>query len=490
MSLTSMDFFFFIMVMVMLYYITPVRYRWGILLIGSCYFITKSNGMLPSVVMLGEIGFTYIVACIFGSPHIGMRMKRWILIVCIFILMALLILLKEVELKITAPVGISYYTLFLISYLCDVYWGTAQAEKNLFRFAEIAGFFPVLISGPILRYGSVEKQFYKENYFHFSGMKRGILRILWGIFKKLVIAERIAVIVNEIYGNYQHYYGLYIWFAVVLFTLQLYADFSGCMDIVIGVSGLFGIELPENFHYPFTAKNLSEFWRRWHITLGEWLRDYVFYPILKSQLWQVYGTVLKRKFGKKYGKKIPVWTALLISWFLIGTWHGGGWNYIFGVGIFMGVSIILGEAFQPLFTIVIARLKIRTECFSWRLFQAIRSSLLFVFGNSFFRAENLEQGFSLWKQAFALWNPWILFDGSILGLGLNAKNINVLLAALGILAAGSVTGLYLKRPISEWLEEQNYIFQWTVVLVGFFVVMTYGCYGSGYNAQDFIYAGF
>lgn len=156
----------------------------------------------------------------------------------------------------------------------------------------------------------------------------------------------------------------------------------------------------------------------------------------------------------------------------------------------MGVSIVLGEIFQPLFQKLIMYLHIKTDCFSWKLFQIIRTVVLFIFGNSFFRAHSLKQGLALWRNAFLLWNPWILFDGSMQKLGLDEKDIKVLLAALLILAAGGLARLYLKGSVIEWIEKQNLLFRWMVYLGAFFAIMTYGYYGSGYNAQDFIYAGF
>lgn len=492
MSLVSLHFFLFVLALVTLYYLFPAKQRWIMLFIGNCYFILQCNGIFSSVIMLIEIAMTYIVSCMIERKRSCQKLTRYIWLICIFALITVWILLKEMNLGLDkiAPLGISYYTLALISYLCDVYWNMIAVEKNPLKFATFAGFFPLLYSGPIVRYGREGKCFCAETHFCFSEMKKGILRILWGLFKKLVIAERIEVIVNTIFENYQQYYGLYVCIAAVLFSMQLYSDFSGCMDIVLGISQILGIELPENFNLPFTARNLSEFWRRWHITLGEWLKDYVLYPILKSSLWQNMGGILTKRLGKKLGKKIPVWIGLLISWFLIGAWHGGGWNYIFGVGIFMGISIVLGEIFQPLFQRQLDYLHIRTDCFSWKLFQMLRTDALFIFGNSFFRAHNLKHGLALWRNAFALWNPWILFDGSMQMLGLDEKNTKVLIVALLILAAVGVARLYLKCSVIEWLEKQNLLFRWLVYLGAFFAIMTYGCYGSGYNAQDFIYAAF
>lgn len=197
-----------------------------------------------------------------------------------------------------APLGISFYTLSLLGYLFDVYYEIGKPQKNFLKFALFGFYFPVIISGPILRYRDVEQELYAPHKFDYHKFTYGLQRMLWGFFKKLVIAERLAVVVNTIYGDTDTYRGFYIAIAAIGFAFQLYADFSGGMDIVIGLSEALGIPLAENFDRPFFSKSIQEFWRRWHITLGAWLKDYLFYPLLRSKAFTKLQTDCKRSSGK------------------------------------------------------------------------------------------------------------------------------------------------------------------------------------------------
>ena len=199
------------------------------------------------------------------------------------------------EISIVAPLGLSFYTLQVLGYLIDVSRGTCGAQKNLVKYAAFSCFFPQLVTGPINRYGAMSESLYAEKKFDYNRVTFGLQRIAWGFFKKLVISERMAVLVNTIYGDWHTYSGLYIVFGTVCFAFQLYTDFSGAMDVAMGVSEALGVRLEENFETPFFSRSLSEFWRRWHISLGGWMKDYVFYPLLKSDLFIRIGDMAKGK---------------------------------------------------------------------------------------------------------------------------------------------------------------------------------------------------
>ena len=313
-----------------------------------------------------------------------------------------------------------------------------------------------------------------------------------------------AVIVNEIYDRYEIYPGLYIVFAAACFAFQLYTDFSGLMDIVLGFSELLAIPLPENFNNPFYSTSLAEFWRRWHITLGGWLKSYVFYAVQQTEAFRKLRKFCKKKLGKGYEKKynIPQFLGLLISWFLIGLWHGGGWNYIFGVGIYMGIIIIISELCQPLFAKLTGLLRINTEAFSYTLFKRIRTFFIFIFGLSFFRADTLKYGFKMWKNAFSLFNPWILFDRSLYNLGINEKEFHILLFSMLILLvvsmieakAGGVKesgdGVAQMDGARSFLSKQNFLFRLILFMVLFIMIICWGYYGTSFDSSDFIYVKF
>ena len=401
--------------------------------------------------------------------------------------------LRFPQVHFTAPIGISYYSLSWIGYLLDVYWGMATAENNILKFSVIAGYFPLLTSGPIIRYKDYSASIVTGHRFDYEKFCFGLQRILWGLMKKLVISSRLAVYVNAIYdGNgYNCFVGTYVLLAMVLFVFQLYTDFSGCIDIIIGISEMLGIDLPENFDLPFISRSLSEFWRRWHISIGAFLRDYILYSILKSAPFQKLGTLCKKKFGKKTGKKIPIWCGMLISWFLIGFWHGGYWNYIIGVGLFFGVVIILGEMVKPLTDKLITVLKVNVDSFGFHLFQCIRTFCLFTFGLSFFRSYGgFLEGLKIWRSALFEFSPWIFFDGSLLSFGLDAKDWQIIVFYMMVLAIAGIVRYVKKVPIRVLIAGQPLLFRWILYIALFVSVILFGCYGPGYDAQAFIYQQF
>lgn len=226
-------------------------------------------------------------------------------------------------LKLLLPVGISFYTFQVMSYCVDVYRGEMKAEKHLGHFALYISFFPQLVAGPIERSKNLLPQIKNLSGFNAQNTSDGLKLILWGFFKKMVIADRIGMLVDPVYANPEHYSGAFIFVAVVLFAYQIYCDFSGYTDIAIGSAKVLGISLMLNFNKPFSAKSMTEFWRRWHISLSTWINDYIFMPLsIRYRNWGKVGTAL----------------ALFITFYLAGVWHGAGWTFvIYGIlhGLFM-----------------------------------------------------------------------------------------------------------------------------------------------------------
>ena len=246
--------------------------------------------------------------------------------------------------NILLPLGISYYSLQLIGYLVDVNRDIIPAERNPLKVILYGGFFLSIMQGPFNRYNDLMPQICAEERkkLTYLDVKFAVLKIVGGYIKKLCIADQVGIIANEVFTNYNNYSGLGILLGIACFAVQLYTDFSGYMDIIIGIGQLFGINMPENFKRPFFARSISEFWQKWHITLGLWLKDYVFYPLLKSSLFKKIGKGLTGKLGKEAGRRIPTYIGMFILWTLIGAWHGAGFNYVFGVGILQFLYIFLG----------------------------------------------------------------------------------------------------------------------------------------------------
>jgi len=513
MSITSLKFFVVVFMACIGYFIAPKKLRWSILLITSIVFFLSNSTWKLLVVALIPIVITYIAAllieyCNNNSDKKKLIIKQITVIFSIFFNVGILIYFKElnfflsnanricnlldlsfsIELitHIIAPLGISYFILSLIGYVLDVNWMKVSAQRNPFKFLLFVFYFPVMTSGPIIRYGEIEKSLYKGNSFDYDRVCFGLQRILWGLCKKLVIAERISIIVTTIQS--EAYAGFYVFFGVLAYAIQVYMDFSGCMDIVLGVSELFGVSLPENFQTPLFAKNLSEFWRRWHITLGAWVRDYVLYPVLKSSLIQSLGKKTKKIFGKKTGKKIPTWIGMLLVWLTVGFWHGGAWTFIFGSGLFFFIMIVGGQILEPLFDKIILALKINTKCASWPFFQRVRTFILFASSISFSWAPSMSEGIAMWKRGFSTYNPEILWDGSLLNLGLDIPNFVVMV--IGLVVVLAISNLQQTGSVRKKIQEQNLVFRWCIYIGLLFSVLIFGMYGPGYDASEFIYGQF
>lgn len=518
MSLISLEFFIFLFLICVVYFLLPAQFQWVWLLIGSIFFYYR----LSYYSVFGYVSFLVIILVNWaGSLFMGEESpKRGVVYKSVLIFDVLsLVLFKYSEFlyKIILSIGnlfkadlsnevcnefvlfmqencpekISYFALIIIAYITDVYWGKSKALRNPGKTMLFASYFPLMTSGPIVTIEQMENQLFGEKHrFSYDRCVRGLERVLWGLFKKMVLSERLAVIVSWIYDHYEAYTGLYVFVAAAMFAMQLYCDFSGLMDIVLGSSEILGINLPENFDTPFYSTNLSEFWRRWHITLGAFLRDYVLYPVQRSRGFKKMRKYFKEHLGKGYEKKcnIPLYLSLLISWFLIGLWHGGGWNYIFGVGLYMWVVIVTGELLTPVFSRIVKVLRINTECASYTLFLRLRTFILFMFGLSFFRAKTLEDGFLMWRYAFFRFNPWIFFDESFFNMGLDRREWGIL--AFGMILLFIVSYISQKRDVRAFIKEQNIVARYLIFAFLFVMIIVYGYYGADFNAADFIYGKF
>lgn len=486
MAFTSLTFLIMVFAAAVVYYLVPVKVRPYVILIANLYYLFSCNSIVFFAIWVATAVLAYLVAVISAKAENG-KTKKAVTSLGVIIIALAMIVLRRLNF---APVGISYYSLIYMAYILDAYWGVGGVEYNIFKFLAFAGYFPLFTSGPIVKFDEVGKQIIDGNVFEFKDIVFGSERILWGLMKKMIIADRISKFVDVVYLAPYTYNGLYITVATVFFVIQLYMDFSGCVDIALGVAEIFGITLPENFDMPFASQTIEEFWRRWHITLGGWLRDYIFYPILKSSLWQNMITFCKKIFGKKYGKKIPTWIALLISWVIIGFWHGGHWNYVFGVGLYMGTIIVLGEALEPVFSWVNKALHINTQAFSFKLFRIIRTWALLSVGLLFFRAGGFRRALELLKLSFETFNPWIFFDGSLYNVGLTTSDYHILLFFAGIVVIAAALKKTAGKSVRVLLSEQNIVFQWILVLGLIYAIIVYGCYGVGFNSASFIYQGF
>lgn len=506
MSLTTFSFILFFLASLIVYYAVPRRFRWIALLVSSAAFFILSSTVWTAVYLIASAVSASLCLRAMARARQNEQPKKakGALILGIVVNVGMLAVLKYTNFVITnvnsiaalslekvafpAPLGISFYTLTLVGMLLDGYWGIAEPGANVFKTALYIGYWPTLTSGPITRWGEFAPSLYEGHALDWKNIVFGLERMLWGAFKKLVISAPLGVVVDTIYADTASYPGLYVWVAAVLFMFQLYTDFSGCMDIILGASECYGVVLPENFRTPFFARSVQEYWQRWHITLSAWLRDYILYPILRSGAWRKLTKWIKKHWGKKAARQIPSYLGMLCVWLLIGLWHGGDWKYILGMGLWFWLWIVLGQVCEPLARKVNAFLHIRTDSFCWKLYQSLRTFALAAVGNMFFRLDSLGATFRAIGDGFSVFNPWIFTDGSLYALGLEQKPFHT--ALLGLVLLLVVSALQEKESVRERIARQNLPFRWLIWLALVLAVLVFGQYGPGYNAANFIYANF
>lgn len=416
-SITSFAYLAFLAIVFTGYYLIKPDWQTGYLIVASLAFYCLS-GEPGTLLYLVVSALSVYYAAIAISKTGEEKKAKTILVLTLLLNFGILAVLKyhafaldnvnivrgflgkekiDFTVRIIASLGVSYYTLQLCGYLLDCYWKVGKVQTDFAKFFLFACYFPQMTSGPISRYKKIQENLYEPHPFVYENVTHGLKRMAWGMFKKMVIADRLGLIVNSVYGNYESYHVLLIWAGIFCFALQLYTDFSGCMDIVLGTSECFGIALPENFRNPFFSTTIQEFWQRWHITLGTWLKDYIMDPVLKSDTWIKLGENSRKRFGKKWGKRIPTYLGMLILWLAMGMWHGSGWKFIIGEGLWFWLVIICGNMCSKSFQKMVQKLQINPKNFLWITFQRARTFLIFSLGLICFRAENMGQVFAVLK---------------------------------------------------------------------------------------------
>lgn len=390
--------------------------------------------------------------------------------------------------NILMPVGISFYTLQAIGYMADVYWGKIRAEENMEKTALFLAFFPQIMEGPICRYQDTCDTLYEGRPLQMNNLTDGYIRIFWGLFKKTVIADRLAIGVDAIFGNYASYSGSMIVFAAVAYTIQLYMEFSGCMDIIIGSGQLFGVKLTENFRQPFSAQSAAEFWRRWHITLGTWFKTYIFYPVSMSspvKKWNQYG---RKHFGKYITMLGTSAIALFPVWMCNGLWHGARWSYIF-YGMYYFSLILVGIAVEPVRDRILKILHISPEFQGLKYMRIAKTWVIIFVGELFFRADGLRAGLHMFRSIFRNFQLSNLWDGSLLNLGMSRADLFAVMAGCIVVA---IVGSAKERGIRvrNSLEKKPVFIRWSIYYALILAVIVIAAYGDDYQVVDMIYAGF
>lgn len=494
MLFNSTDFLLFFPIVTLIYYILPLRLRYLWLLGCSYYFymcwnpkyivlllfstiVTYFSGLFMEACKRSNLSVTHktIVkkTCVAGSLLLNLALlglfKYFNLFGSIFsrLLGFLHIDFTVPTFDLLLPVGISFYTFQALSYTMDVYRNEIYAEKNFFKYALFVSFFPQLVAGPIERSRNLLVQISENHKLKYENFRDGIFLIFWGYFLKLVLADRIAIVVDTVYENPAMYSGFYIIVATVLFAFQILCDFNGYTTIARGAAQIMGFRLMENFNAPYYACSVAEFWRRWHISLTSWFKDYLYIPL---------GGNRKGKFRK--------YLNIMIVFMTSGLWHGASFAFILWGGL-NGFYQVIGEILKPVRNYLVNKYHICRETFSHYFLKVLFTFVLVDFAWLFFRAGTMENSKELFKYMFRF-NPEILIDGSLYTLGLQEYEFYFLFLSLIILGIADYFK-YRKINILEKLGQQGIWFRSVAFVLLFWSVILFGVFGPDYEASQFIY---
>lgn len=511
MSYNTFEFIGFLAVFLMIYCLMPnVRMRQIMILIGNLFFYSFAGKKCLLIVLFTSV-VVYLVSRMMERVYAGYELEkagltpkeqmalfatykkrcRKYLIFGIIVILGILVCVKVGKLfevkTILVPLGISYYTFSSIGYLLDIYWNKIKCEHNYLKLLMCITYFPTIVQGPISRYNKLMKQFDELPGFDFKRICFGLQLMVWGYFKKFVVADRLSMYTSSIFENLQAHAGVEIVLAVILCAIELYADFSGCMDIVRGAAQAMGVTLDLNFNQPFFSKSAAEFWRRWHITLGAWFKDYIYMPIAMNPHFMRRSMKVRQKYGARVGQLFSTAIPLIIVWLFTGLWHGTGMDYVVW-GIYWGVLIILGSFLTPEFKKITSFLKIDTSSFGYRFFQMARTFCLFCIGRMLTVTGSLHGFVIMVKQIFASPKWWVLFNEGIFNYGMDQKEFHV--AIVGIIIMWIVDMMHEKIKIRETLSEQPLVFRWMIYFTAIALIIVYGVYGAEFDASSFVYGAF
>lgn len=504
MVFTSSNFVLFLIAAVVLFYILPKKVRWIELLLASCLFYIASDWR-ALLFMVGTTVVTYAGSLYItgnGIDHnsqekdvvgTGQRKKGSKVFFVLILLADLGVLLVTkytgfaVEIvnlfrkgaepltppAILVPLGVSFYTFRTVAYLADCYQGKIVAEKNPLKFFLYISFFPTVIQGPITRYKDLSEPLFSGKGASEKTFWFGVQRILWGFFKKLVIADRAGIAVKAIVSDLETYRGGYALVYIFLFMFELYADFSGGMDIALGVSDIFGIPVVENFKRPFFSKSASEFWKRWHATMGAFFRDYIYIPLGGDG----------RSAATKAKKNFVFYRNMIIVWLATGLWHGAGFNFIVW-GLLNLAVLLLGAITRPMTK------KFQEDCGlaktkGFQIFRMLRTSFVISFIMSLLSFSDAKTAFTLWGSIFTGVGYKEVFTGGLLELGLQFHDYIILL--VGFIMLFVVSLLQRTGSVREKLLKIPYILRFIIFLSLLVSIILFGIYGIGYDASQFIY---
>lgn len=490
MLFNSLEFLIFFPLVVAVYFVIPKNIRYVWLLVTSYYFYMCWNAQYALLIGLSTLitWLSGILLCRFKEKWI-----RQLVVALSFISnLGILIFYKYFDFileninavlasfdgelvsnpfDIILPVGISFYTFQALSYTVDVYRNDIEAEKNLLRYALFVSFFPQLVAGPIERSGNLLNQLknvHNIKLWNYNRVVNGFAQMVWGMFQKMVIADRVAIFVNSVYDNLHAVGTVETIVAVFAFSIQIYCDFAAYSTIAIGAAKIMGFDLMENFNTPYFASSMKDFWRRWHISLSSWFRDYLYIPLGGN----------RKGVVRKY-------INIMITFLVSGLWHGASWNFVIWGGLH-GLYQIVGELLAPVKKRINEICKVREDVFSYKLGKVFVTFLLTSFTWVFFRGEDIDQVVYFFDR-MTRWNPWVIFNEGLYVYGLDRVEANVLLIGLVIMLLIELLRYCKKKNFSDFLMEQNLLFIWLVLIFMIMSCVVYGVYGINFDSSQFIY---
>lgn len=477
MVFNSFEFLVFFTIVFFIYYTIKPAYRWSVIILSSSVFLVYH---VPSfmLVLAPVILFNYITGLVIESSD-SERRKKTIFIASILVNISILVFFKYINfilentgflvhqinpelnfklISIILPLGVSFYIFQAIGYNIDIYWETSKAERHLGYFAVYMMFFPKLISGPIERTTTFLPQIQNPVYFDSKKITAGLQLILWGLFKKLVIADRIEPSTSLIFNNVNDYHGLSLFIGVGLYVVQIYCDFSGYTDIALGLARTLGYNLTDNFNRPFSATSISDFWRRWHISLSSWVTDYIYKPVSANKRhWGKYGTIY----------------ALILTFVTLGFWHGASWNFVI-----YGFLHSLAVTYEFLTTKLRKHLCQMIPRLLYNSISRILTISYLGFTMLFFRYATLTEALT------AIKNMVNNFKLSIHGLGLGLGVKDVIIVVLGIIIVEIVEKAKAKKGDFESVLVQKPL--WVRYSIYYFFIFSIMLFGS-FGVSEFIY---
>lgn len=529
MLFTSYRFIAFIAICFVLYYIIPKKAQWPFLLVVSFAFYAAAGPVYPVFLVISSAA-TYTAGIFiersrekektYISGHKdefatrdekkafkkkGNRRRRAMMLAALLGLLTVLGVFKYADFvmdnlqdlvwalgsdkelpypDLILPMGISFYTFQSLGYLLDVYWEKVAAQKNFFKHLLFVSFFPQLVQGPISRYSDLSRTLYEEHPFDKKQVIFGLERILWGYFKKLVIADTIATATETICGDGDYYTGAWVLMGIIFYSIELYADFTGGIDITIGVAQVFGVKVEENFIRPFFSKNIAEFWRRWHISMGTWFRDYIFYPMSISKSMNRLTRWNRKHFGKGAAKRVPVYIATMVTWLATGIWHGAAWYFVVW-GLLNGVIILISEELDPLYSKFHHRFPGIEGKSGWKAFQIARTCFLMGSLRMFDCYQEVPLTFRMFFSMFKDFNIRALTLSEFSALGVSIPSYIVVADGCVLMFIASLLGR--STSVRERLYQKSYAVNFTAVAALFMAVILFGSYGVGFDATQFIY---